>query len=1100
MRSAQFECWFALKLATLFCGVSACLVPLSIVAAEPLISIGFDAQSVDQIQTGAGQPTVVGNVQLVDSGPTSSSYPGNPEVNSALKFGKRGAYLRIADHNDLDFRNGDSITLEAWVSPVSLASGSHAYVISKGRTYETERLENHNFALRLTGKSGDALPSFLFSSETESGKAEYHRWTARSGFAVDGGWHHVAITYQFGVSRSLCCVVDSREVYGTWDMGGSTSAEPIVSDEAVWIGSSRGGDPNNSLDGRIDNVRLYREELPADSLMKRWRYRPTAPEMPVADGSLLDDEVLMVLREGAGSHSHFPIRLPEESLRLQSERLLLHRLPVNYSTGGIRQLWDGPVLLQAFMRKRVPAGEYELLLRSAGKSRLWVDGKVVLETNAKRLHPDAHNPMKVYQADIPWLRPPQVGDQEMRTKIALTSAPHNMILESLVGSSSTRCEPGETLVAIRGDEGMFRVLTPASNDAKVELTNDSVEDYLSEFDARLDQFDAARLAASSAERDGIWEQRHASARASVLARRGKFDLPARLRKLATGPAADPLAWLRRLSLDTRGVPPTLEEIRLFLATSEKTRRSVFVDRFLDDPRWADHWTSYWQDALAENPNILKPSLNNTGPFRLWIHDALRLNKPLDRFATELIRMQGDVQAGGPAGFSMAADNDVPMAEKAHIVSSAFLGVNMKCARCHDAPYHPWTQRDLFEIAAMLKQADIRVPESSSVPATFFASHDDAPISVTLQPGSWVAPAFPMHLLQDDVTHESRPTVDSSNRSRLADRITSVENSRFPKVMANRIWTRLFGWGLVDSPDDWFDAEVRNEGLLQDLADTLIVCGYDAKALTKSLLLSDIYSCKAIDSSAGERDERYSAVWQRRMTAEQLIDSMHFTCGKTLETEALTFDGEASQKVQNFLNLGPARRAWQLTSLSNERDRPSLSLPKATAVSECMEAFGWKGARQSPHSERPTEANVVQPGVVANGHLTGWITRMTDESAILDIATACETPEQFVDSLFLSVLTRKPTDLEREAFALQLSEGFDERIVKVEMSPGLPPVHRGFVTWSNHFDVDANLLRRDQERELAEGPMPTSRIAPRWRERAEDALWALINAPEFQLVQ
>ena len=110
---------------------------------------------------------------------------------------------------------------------------------------------------------------------------------------------------------------------------------------------------------------------------------------------------------------------------------------------------------------------------------------------------------------------------------------------------------------------------------------------------------------------------------------------------------------------------------------------------------------YWQDVLAENPNILNPTLNNTGPFRWWIYESLLDNKPMDLFVTELLRMKGSVRFGGPAGFGIASQNDVPMAAKAHVIGSAFLGVNMKCARCHDAPYHAWQQRDLFQMAAML---------------------------------------------------------------------------------------------------------------------------------------------------------------------------------------------------------------------------------------------------------------------------------------------------------------------------------------------------------------------------------------------------------------
>src|SRR6185295_4553659 len=134
------------------------------------------------------------------------------------------------------------------------------------------------------------------------------------------------------------------------------------------------------------------------------------------------------------------------------------------------------------------------------------------------------------------------------------------------------------------------------------------------------------------------------------------------------------------------------------------RRPKLVDLFVSNSSWADNWVGYWQDVLAENPGLLKPQLNNTGPFRTWIYESFRDNKPMDRFATELIMMEGSVYGGSPAGFAMASQNDAPFAEKAHILGKAFLAADMKCARCHDAPHHNFLQKDLFSVAAMLKRA------------------------------------------------------------------------------------------------------------------------------------------------------------------------------------------------------------------------------------------------------------------------------------------------------------------------------------------------------------------------------------------------------------
>ena len=94
---------------------------------------------------------------------------------------------------------------------------------------------------------------------------------------------------------------------------------------------------------------------------------------------------------------------------------------------------------------------------------------------------------------------------------------------------------------------------------------------------------------------------------------------------------------------------------------------------LSHPGWADHWVPYWQDVLAENPSILKPDLNNSGPFRWWLHQAFSDDLPFDRVVTELVEMEGSLYQGAPRGFAMASLNDAPMAAKADILSQAFSG-------------------------------------------------------------------------------------------------------------------------------------------------------------------------------------------------------------------------------------------------------------------------------------------------------------------------------------------------------------------------------------------------------------------------------------------
>src|SRR6185503_10389580 len=103
----------------------------------------------------------------------------------------------------------------------------------------------------------------------------------------------------------------------------------------------------------------------------------------------------------------------------------------------------------------------------------------------------------------------------------------------------------------------------------------------------------------------------------------------------------------------------------------------------------------------------------------------------------------------PAGFGIATENDVPLAQKAQIAAQAFLGMQMQCARCHDAPYHDFKQRDLFSLAAMLRRAPQEVPLSSSIPtnANIVIGRK---VNVTLKPGSKVEPVWTLtNAMPDD---------------------------------------------------------------------------------------------------------------------------------------------------------------------------------------------------------------------------------------------------------------------------------------------------------------------------------------------------------------
>jgi mono/diheme cytochrome c family protein len=559
---------------------------------------------------------------------------------------------------------------------------------------------------------------------------------------------------------------------------------------------------------------------------------------------------------------------------------------------------------------------------------------------------------------------------------------------------------------------------------------------------------------------------------------------------------DEFTFLRRVYIDTVGVPPTSDEANVFLKDHSADRREKLVDRLLSDPRWADNWVGYWQDALAENPNLLKPTLNNTGPFRYWIYEALVDNKPIDRFATELIQMRGSKWSGGAGGFSIASQNDSPMAAKAHVIGTAFMGVELKCARCHDAPYHSWKQSDLFQLAAMLQRESIKLPKTSTVPAAFFEKQErESLIKVTLKPGETVHGDWPFASFAPNVQSELLQSPGDS-RELLAAQVSA--SRRFAEVIANRLWKRLIGSGIVEPVDDWQGNPPSDPRLLARLADALIESDYDLKSLAKLILVSDVYQRKAVD--AGADSQFFAGPQRRRMTAEQIVDSAFSVVGMTMQTEQLTLDIEGTLPADQFLNFGFPKRSWEFSTLANERDRPSLALPKVQAITDVLTAFGWRNSRPEPTSAREEDPNLVQPGALANGTLGVWLTRLSNESAMTDLMCKEQPVESLVEELFLRMLTRLPTAAEQMRFVALLSDGYENRLSKSVLASLTPDSKRfRYVSWSNHLNTDANVIKVEMQELVRQGPEPTYRLKAQWREKAEDAIWALLNSPESILV-
>jgi len=1066
---------------------------------------------------------VEGSVLRGEPGPRPPRHPTMAADNRAAGFGNGRGFLATPSTPRLQFATGDSITLEAWVNLFEIAPGQQVYVIGKGRTGRAGfAADNQNWALRLAGHDGLAAVSFLFraadgdDAEKRPGKGDgFHRWTSAAGFEPGTGWHHVAVCYTFGEPESIQGFIDGEPTKGRWDLGGPTTERPVVDDDEVWIGSSMKGSAASTFPGLLDNVAVHRRALPPSRIAARWEVDERIAAVPAAVlAPVPDDAVLFEVIEGVpdGGGFAFAPREPSESFTRQF--FAATELPQRYAAGGLRADRSNPFILRVRGHLVIPEGPQRITLRCRGGMRAFLDGDRVAALPQPGQRTDGHEPMFVPDRSGPvGMRIVQPGDRQATIDVVGDGRRHVLHLEVRVGGRGRRPELGEFSASV-GPPGEVPAVMAATAE-QVPLSDPGWSGLVARLDAEREAENTAARRAAAAKEDAVWAERHAAGRAFIAATpevepppgpadRHPIDcfLDAALATLGIEPAppADDEAFIRRLSLDVRGVVPTPEEIEAFCADPEPDRRERLIDAFLADPRWADHWVGYWQDVLAENPNLVNPTLNNSGPFRFFIHEAFLDRMPIDRFVTELVMMRGSRLYGGPAGFELATENDVPMAAKAHVLGRAFLGVEMNCARCHDAPNHPYLQQDLFGIAAMLARAPQKVPASSSIPGGAERLARLA-VAVTLAPGTEVPPAWPFgDLVPADAARDLVPSGDDP-RATLAALLTSPRNERFAQVIANRLWQRYFGRGLVADPDDWERGVASHPELLAWLGRRLVDADYRLERLARIMLTSAAYARGRLpaDGPPVSRDT-FAEQPPRRMSAEQVVDSLLAITGKPLDVEPMNIDIDTSRQETLSLNLGRVTRAWQFNALGNERDRPSLSLPFAQHYVSLMEAFGWRGERQNPVSEREIDPTPIQPAIIANGVAVKRAVQFSDDSFFTALALEPLPVEAFVERMYLRILGRRPAPAERIVAVSLLTPGYERR--REGADPGRPPAapeRPAGVSWSNHVSPEANAAKLRLAEIAALGDPPTAALAADWRERAEDLAWTLFNHPEFVFV-
>jgi len=360
-------------------------------------------------------------------------------------------------------------------------------------------------------------------------------------------------------------------------------------------------------------------------------------------------------------------------------------------------------------------------------------------------------------------------------------------------------------------------------------------------------------------------------------------------------------WIRRVTFDLTGLPPTLVEVDAFLADrSDKAFENV-VDRLLRSPRYGERMALWWLDGAhyGDSHGYDNDLENSQWPWRNWIIEAFNSNKPFDEFTIE--QLAGDLLPDATESQILATafnrnhriqteDGAIDeewrteyVIDRVETMGAVWMGLTLGCCRCHDHKYDPISQREFYQLFSLFNNLDEKgfinnlrgaaepqiryqatkyerelaeLKKNKQTPAETENAKKELearhPFVMVMRDMEQPRQAYVLLRGQydshGDPVSPGLPSALPTNDTKTVTRLSFARwlvNGRHPltaRVTVNRLWEQLFGTGLVKSPEN-FGVQAdwpSHPELLDWLAVDFVESGWDIKALIKKMVLSATY--------------------------------------------------------------------------------------------------------------------------------------------------------------------------------------------------------------------------------------------------------------------
>jgi hypothetical protein len=451
--------------------------------------------------------------------------------------------------------------------------------------------------------------------------------------------------------------------------------------------------------------------------------------------------------------------------------------------------------------------------------------------------------------------------------------------------------------------------------------------------------------------------------------------------LEPAPLADELTIIRRLSLALTGTIPSFEEIRAFEAQPQGERIQWWLSYLFEDKRYSD----YLAERLARAYVGVE-----VGPFLVyrrrrfvnWLSEQVLANLPYDQLVRKLITARGIWTTHPEVNFftvtidqnAKTGPSEIKLAAR---TTRAFLGLRIDCVQCHDDFLGDrWKQKDFHGLAAFYAGAEM---------GNTGLYDDQKPYRYQFRPGR-----DPEHVLPETPFAANLHSKSGNLREQLADWVTHDENEAFARAISNRIWALMFGRPLIE-PVDSLPLEGPYPPGLDILAQDFVAHDYDLQRLIRVIANSRVF--RTGSEADAELTSAHEGAWasfpHTRLRPEQVA-------GSIIQASSLTtIDAESHILVR---------------------------LGRFGQQNDFIKRYGDGGEDEFD----ARGGTIPQRLLLMNGKL---VHEKTKEDLVMNASTqilaAASSDAAAVETVYLSLLTRRPTEPERTHFA-DLLAGAEKR--------------------------------------------------------------------------